>query len=136
MSAHKVTPILNVSDFAASVEWFEKLGWRKRWGWGEPESFGAVSSGPAEIFLCLDGQGGRGKGNNTSTFGENGDQSADKGVWMSVWVDDVDEVHKVCLEKGIEIVFPPTDMEWGVREMHIRHPDGHVFRISRGIGEH
>jgi hypothetical protein len=23
-------------------------------------------------------------------------------------------------------------MEWGVREMHLRHPDGHVFRISCG----
>ncbi len=22
---------------------------------------------------------------------------------------------------------------WNVREMHVRHPDGHVFRISRGI---
>jgi hypothetical protein len=36
------------------------------------------------------------------------------------------------MEQGIEVVWPPTDMEWGVREMHIRHPDGHVFRISRG----
>lgn len=25
---------------------------------------------------------------------------------------------------------------WGVREMHLCHPDGHVFRISRGIGGH
>ena len=27
---------------------------------------------------------------------------------------------------------PPTDEPWGVREMHVRHPDGHVFRISKG----
>lgn len=42
MSAHKVNPILNVSDFASSVEWFEKLGWRKLWDWGDPATFGAV----------------------------------------------------------------------------------------------
>jgi hypothetical protein len=30
---------------------------------------------------------------------------------------------------------PPVDEPWGVREMHVRHPDGHVLRISRGIGE-
>jgi hypothetical protein len=24
-------------------------------------------------------------------------------------------------------------MPWGVREMHVRHPDGHVFRISQEI---
>jgi hypothetical protein len=27
-------------------------------------------------------------------------------------------------------------MPWGVREMHVRHPDGHVFRISKGIEDH
>ena len=24
--------------------------------------------------------------------------------------------------------WPPTDEPWGVRELHVRHPDGHVFR--------
>jgi uncharacterized glyoxalase superfamily protein PhnB len=81
--------------------------------------------------LCHGAQGGRGKGTNTSTFSHGG-ESDDKGVWMSVWVDDVDAIHQHCLEQGIEITWPPTDMPWGVREMHIRHPDGHVFRISRG----
>ena len=32
-----VTPILNVSDFAASMRYYtEKLGFRKAWDWGEP----------------------------------------------------------------------------------------------------
>jgi uncharacterized glyoxalase superfamily protein PhnB len=115
-----------------SFEWFEKLGWRKLWGWGEPPGFGAVGSGPVEIFLCHDCQGGRGRSTLTSTFP---DDSADKGMWMSIWVEDVDAVHRECLERGIEVTFPPTDMEWNVREMHVRHPDGHVFRISKGIGE-
>ena len=34
---------------------------------------------------------------------------------------------------GLDVTFPPTDMPWNVREMHIRHPDGHVFRISKGF---
>jgi len=51
---------------------------------------------------------------------------------MSVWVDDVDEVHKQCVAVGLEVTFPPTDMPWNVREMHLRHPDGHIFRVSRG----
>ena len=135
MLVHGLTPILNVSDIAGSFAWFEKLGWKKLWDWGEPPTFGAVGSGVAEIFLCQGGQGGRGKGANTKTFGEDGDQTADKGVWMSIWVDDVDAVHAECVEHGIEVVWPPSDMPWGVREMHIRHPDGHVFRIGRGIGE-
>jgi hypothetical protein len=104
MNAKHVTPILNVSDIGASFAWFEKWGWKKRWDWGTPPTFGSVGSGECEIFLCLGGQGSRGKGTNNSTFGPDGDETADKGVWMT-------------------------------REMHVRHPDGHVFRVSKGIGE-
>ena len=63
MFVHSVTPILNVSDMDASFAWFAKLGWKELWRWGDPTGFGAVGSGPCEIFLCRGGQGGRGKGN-------------------------------------------------------------------------
>ena len=135
MNAHRVTPILNVSDFAESVAWFERLGWTKAWDWGTPPHFGGVCSGNCEIFLCQDGQGGRGKGSAKMTFGPDGDESGDKGVWMSIWVDDVDAIHQHCLRNNIEVTWPPTDMPWNVREMHVRHPDGHVFRISQGLAE-
>jgi catechol 2,3-dioxygenase-like lactoylglutathione lyase family enzyme len=134
MLAHRITPILNVSNIVETFAWFERLGWKKGWEWGDPPGFGGVFSGHCEIFLCQDGQGGRGKSDYATTFGEVGD-GADKGVWMSIWVDDVDAIHKHCIEQGIEITFPPADMPWGVREMHVRHPDGHVFRISKGLRE-
>ena len=38
-----------------------------------------------------------------------------------------------CLAEGLEVAMPPTDEPWGVREMHVRHPDGHMFRIGRGV---
>ena len=135
MEARRLTPILNVSDFRGSVAWFEKLGWTKGWEWGDPPTFGGVCSGACEIFLCEGAQGGRGRGANASTFGQEDGENGDKGVWMSLWVDDVDATHRHCLEQGLEVVWPPTDMPWNVREMHVRHPDGHVFRIGRGIGE-
>jgi uncharacterized glyoxalase superfamily protein PhnB len=87
----------------------------------------------ARSFLCEDGQGGRGKGDNRMTFGPEGDQSADKGVWMSIWVDDVDADYRHCTEQGLDVTWPPTDHPWNVREMHVRHPDGHVFRISQSL---
>ena len=135
MEAKAITPILNVSNIVESFARFEKFGWTKGWDWGTPPTFGGVCSGKVEIFLCQGSQGGRGKGSNTSTFGEEDGESGDKGVWMSLWVDDVDAIHQHCLEQGIEVVWPPTDMEWGVREMHVRHPDGHVFRVSHGVEE-
>jgi len=133
MNAKGITPILNVSNISASFAWFEKWGWRKCWDWGTPPTFGAVGSGECEIFLCQGAQGGRGRGSNTTTFTVEGDEAADKGAWMSVWVEDVDEVHRQCVAAGLDVTFPPTDMPWNVREMHVRHPDGHVFRVGKGI---
>lgn len=118
MQVQGTTPILNVSDLAASFEWFTKLGWAKGWEWCPPDAesptFGAVTSGDCEIFLCLDGQGGRGE----------------HGTWVSLWVHDVDTVHSTCAREGLEVIAAPEDKPWGVREMHLRHPDGHVFRVS------
>jgi len=34
MEAKGLTPILNVSDIAGTVAWFEKWGWKKLWDWG------------------------------------------------------------------------------------------------------
>jgi catechol 2,3-dioxygenase-like lactoylglutathione lyase family enzyme len=135
MIAKALTPILNVSDIQASFAWFEKLGWKKGWEWGDPPGFGGVCSGECEIFLCQGAQGGRGRSPIKETFGEGGDQTADKGCWISLWVDDVDAIHEQCLANGIEVAFPPTDMPWNVREMHVRHPDGHVFRVGQHFPE-
>lgn len=134
----RVVPILNVSDIHESFAWFAKLGWRKGFEWTSDESdarpgFGSVEAGGSEIFLCRDGQGSRGKGPNQQTFGPDGDETADKGAWMSIWVDDVDDVHQRCVNEGLDITHPPTDEPWGVRECHVRHPDGHVFRISQPL---
>jgi hypothetical protein len=62
MEAKGLTPILNVSDIASTVAWFEKWGWKKLWDWGTPPTFGAVGSAKeACIFLCQGAQGGRGR---------------------------------------------------------------------------
>lgn len=134
----RVVPILNVSDIRDSFAWFAKLGWPRGFEWSATESdphpgFGSVQTGNCEIFLCRDGQGSRGKGANTSTFGPDGDETSDKGVWMSIWVNDADAIHQRCLSEGLDITHPPTNEPWGVREFHVRHPDGHVFRISTNL---
>ena len=112
MIATAVNPILNVSNFLESVAWFERLGWTKGFQWDSPPRFGAVCSGKFRIFLCLDGQGGRGKGSLPTTKGTHDN----KGVWMSIWVDDVDAIHQRCVEQGLEVTMPPTDEPWGVRD--------------------
>ena len=134
MNLRHITPILNVSDIARSFEWFAKLGWRKCWDWGDPPTFGSVGSGECEIFLCLNAQGSRG-GAAPRHAGDDGTG----GVWMSWWVESpaaVDAAHALALANGLEVTWPPTDEPWGVREFHLRHPDGHTFRVSAGLGQH
>lgn len=134
MVVEALTPVLNVSDLGDSVAWFEKWGWSKLRDWDTPPTFGAIGSGTEMcIFHCRNAQGGRGRGANTTTFQQEGDEQGDKGVWMSVWVDDVDGMYTSCRAAGLEITLPPTDMPWRAREMHLRHPDGHVFRVSKAF---
>jgi uncharacterized glyoxalase superfamily protein PhnB len=137
VNATRVVPILNVSDIAESFAWFAKLGWTVGFQWppnAEDKgriTFASLESGECEIFLCRDGQGGRGRGSATPPAVPHGDETSDKGVWLSIWVDDVDAAYRQCHAAGLEITHPPTDEPWGVREMRVRHPDGHVLRISR-----
>jgi uncharacterized glyoxalase superfamily protein PhnB len=142
-----VTPILNVSDVPATLAWFESLGWKRGFTWNDggmiaggadrndrgPAAFASVGAQKAEIFLCHGGQGSRG----TILPRWPGDDATD-GVWMSWWVDSVaalEEMHRTAVARGYSITMPPTDEPWGVREFHLRHPDGHMFRVSAGLGD-
>jgi hypothetical protein len=150
MGVLHVTPVLNVSNIGASFEWFEALGWKRGFSWnyhgmigdganaaganehGEA-GFGSVCSGHATIFLCRGAQGSRG----TILPKFPGDDGTD-GVWMSWWMEspaDVDRLHAIAVEKKMIVTYPPTNEPWGVHEFHLRHPDGHMFRVSAGIGE-
>lgn len=133
MKVQGLTPILNVSSLEESFAWFEKLGWRKVFDWGHPPVFGAVASGHTEIFLCQGCQGSRGIAMPRHDFDED-----TGGVWMSLFLAspaEVDAVYALALQLGVTVTCPPTDMPWGMRECHLRHPDGHTFRVGAGVGK-
>lgn len=151
MTITGITPVLNVSDVPASLAWFESLGWKRGFTWGEggmidgaadrdttgDAHFASVcvahDKHEAQIFLCRGGQGSRG----TIMPRFPGDDMTD-GVWMSWWIDSIvalDALHAECVKRGYIVTMPPTNEPWGVREFHLRHPDGHMFRVSAGIGE-
>jgi predicted enzyme related to lactoylglutathione lyase len=104
-----VVPILRVNSLAASLAYYlNKLGFRKNWEW---PGFASVSRGNTTIFLC---QGGQGK----------------PGMWMSVFMDDVDALYQEYKERGALIVEPPMNFPWGHREMLVTDLDGHRLRMS------
>lgn len=106
------TPILNVKNFAASIDYYiNKLGFEKKWDWGEPPTFGCIARNKVEIFLCEGAQG-------------------QPGTWMSIFIQDVDALHDEYKRSGAIIRQVPTNFPWGVREMNVEDLDGHRFRMG------
>jgi len=107
-----VTPILYVKNFAASMDYYvNKLGFEKQWEWGDPPSFGCVGRGKIEIFLSEGGQG-------------------HPGMWMSIFIDDVDALYEDYKKSGASILEPPLNYPWSLREMMVEDLDGHRLRIG------
>jgi len=48
---------------------------------------------------------------------------------ISVEVDDVDAVHAMAVERGLDIAYPLTDEDWGVRRFMLREPSGTTVNI-------
>ena len=55
-----------------------------------------------------------------------GSSSTEPSESVALWfqVRDVDTLGHELEEAGVEIIEPPTDKPWGLREMHMRDPDG------------
>lgn len=134
------TPILSVSSVAASVRWFEALGWSFAYGYAdarkrvEPRERGAawagvfavLRAGRGQLFLCERGQGARAPAPGPGA--ERG--GAFWTYWSLARPEDVDAMHRRALAAGVSVLAPPADQPWGERELRLAHPDGHVFRIS------
>ncbi len=105
-------PILNVRNLPASLDYYtQKLGFQTKWTWGDPPTFACVTRDKIELFLCEGAQG-------------------HPGTWISLFLDDVDQLHDEYTRSGAIIRMPPTNMPWQTRELHVADPDNHRFRMS------
>ncbi|MGZ3998922.1 MAG: GNAT family N-acetyltransferase [Flavisolibacter sp.] len=106
-------PILYSSDVKRSIQYYtEVLGFEHHWTWDDTPGFGGVSKDHVQVFFCKDGQG-------------------HPGTWMSIMVNEIDHLHDRIVNKGGTIVSEPEDKEWGLREMLVRDPDGHIIRFGQ-----
>ena len=106
-------PILYSSDVRKSIHYYtEVLGFDTKWEWDDPPTFGGVSKDLVELFFCKEAQG-------------------HPGTWISVMVNDVDDLYQSVQTKGGRIISAPEDKEWGMREMLVQDPDEHIIRFSQ-----
>ena len=115
VSAECLTPILYVKDFQQAKKYYtEKLLFDLAWEWDSPPTFGCVKLGSVEIFFSEGGQGA-------------------PGTWLSIFMEDVDDYYEKIKKLGADILFPPKNEPWGMREMQVRDPNKHVIRFGHGI---
>jgi predicted enzyme related to lactoylglutathione lyase len=108
-------PILNVGSLKRSQAYYrDSLGFKVNWEHGDPPDFGSVSRGQGVIFMCQSCQG-------------------NPGTWIMMFTADIDGLHRTFRKNGALIRMPPTNMPWGMREMHVSDPDGNVIRFGMGL---
>jgi len=103
-----------VPDVRAAAEFYaKKLGFNVAFTFGDPPTFAGVNLGNVQIFL------------------EKG-TPAPEGCAVYFVVGDADELHAFHEAAGVEILEPPSDKEYGIRDYQVR--DGNGYRL--GFGHH
>jgi predicted enzyme related to lactoylglutathione lyase len=113
--------LLHPTDFDRTFEFYGRtLGLHIYREWGQGPGRGAVfflGGGYLEVS-------GRGEG----PVGDN------VALWLQVR--DVDGEHTRLAAAGVEIVEPPVDKPWGLREARVRDPDGLVLVLVQVPADH
>jgi uncharacterized glyoxalase superfamily protein PhnB len=116
-SAH---PVLAVHDLESSAAWYrDVLGCETREP--DPGNWVFCRSGSTDFML--------GRCPDVPAAWELGDHS----YLAYLRVDDVDAFHERAVSVGADILKPPRDEPWGMRELALRSPDGHRFMLGQPI---
>lgn len=104
---------LATPDMAASVAFYDALGFELRYG-GSDAEFTSFAAGTGFLNLQPDPEGA------TRVWGR-----------VIFWVDDVDAMHERVLAAGHQPEMAPADAPWGERYFHVRDPAGHELSFAR-----
>ncbi|MGV3617762.1 MAG: bleomycin resistance protein [Fimbriimonas sp.] len=113
-----VSPVLVVSDVAASIEFFQsKLGFGKMFAFGAPVEYGAMERGEVQIHLTRDYSRGRvGKGS----------------CYVSLY--GVDALHEELQAKEVPITEAIGDRPYGMRDFYVEDLDGNTIGFGEPLG--
>ncbi len=107
-------PALRVSDVPAAVDFYTKrLGFKLAFTWGEPPEMAGLNLGRVQMFL------------EQGTPGPTG---------CSVYfvVGDADELYEFQRANGVDVVEPPGDRPYGLRDYRVRD----LYGYELGFGHH
>lgn len=119
MTIRHLVPIIKVSDIQSAIEFYcTGIGFAKDF------EYSVTRTGPHYAGLSLDGNQ-----LHLSTFPGDGV----RGTATYCYVDDVDAFYRGFRARGLTTLTEPTDRDWGMREVHLRDPDGNYLRFGSPI---
>jgi uncharacterized glyoxalase superfamily protein PhnB len=127
MSAPQIrdaTPVLLVKDVVKAAAYYtDKLGFKSERFWGEPPMFTIMHRDGVSIMLNQVGA--------NDTFRPNGDYDGR----FSIYIDtsDADALHAEFQSRGADIVCPPDDQPYLMREFQVRDLEGHLIGCGHDI---
>ncbi len=122
MAYPSVVPTIVVRDVAATLEWFNKLGFATVFTMSGPD--GAIAH--AEVARDADTRLMLGPDSWGHTPGSTG-------MSLYIKVDDVDAYYDRVTAAGITVTQPPADQFWGDRIFTVEHPDGYRFTFWQHV---
>lgn len=111
MAVRRVVPNIQSEAAEESREFYGLLGFEEVMNHGWIMTLASPSSPAAQISVM------------------SSDQTAPVTPDISVEVDDVDAAYAVMQERGVEIIYPLQEEEWGVRRFFVRDPNGRVVNV-------
>lgn len=111
--------VLLVTDVAAALDYYrEKLGFDVSTYEANPEHYGYARRDSCYLhFACVGGVEPR--PNHPDMFD------------LYVYTDDVDGLYAELVGRGVDVLDPPTDRAYGLRDFRVRDPDGHELAFGQ-----
>lgn len=111
----RMHPVLLVSDLAATIEFYtQRLGFTLGFTWPDPPTFAGMDLGEMQLFL--------------SATSDPPPVSI-----VSFVVDDADALFEFQNARGVEVLNPPGDRHYGLRDYRVRELNGHEFSFGHYI---
>ena len=112
-----LVPIFSVGDLSKSIEFYtETLGFQLDFIYGEPQFYAGLFKDSIELHLVT----------------KNLRQPAGRGN-LSILTDEVDDLHQKLIEAKVQIIVPPDDRDYGLRDFSCKDLDGNIIVFGTDI---
>jgi len=112
-----LTPIFSVSALSKSIEFYtDTLGFQLDFIYGEPQFYAGLFKDSIELHLVS----------------KNLRQPAGSGN-LSILTDEVDDLHQKLIEAKVQIIVPPDDRDYGLRDFSCKDLDGNIIVFGTDI---